>query len=66
VKELTEGEQNRYEYWLSKVECLALKHHVSPKQVVAILENFQDWKNMFNIVEIDKFIHVFFIKDKNS
>jgi len=64
-KKYTDGELSRYNYFLAKVEILAKKYQITIEQAINILEdNLKDFSQMYNMVEIDKFIFMFLNQKK--
>lgn len=60
---MTDGEKDRYEYFISRIKTLSEKYNLPTTKIFDILENIEDFKNMYNISEFDKFL-VFYYKEK--
>ena len=66
MKKLTEGELDRYKYFLDRVEKLSNKYNISIKQTISILENIREFDGMYGIVEIGKFISHFLSQGEHN
>lgn len=62
---MTAGEEIRYEYWLKDVKELADKNNLTVLQAITVLNNINDFKDIFRYVETDKFINIYlYVKGK--
>jgi hypothetical protein len=53
------GKLNRYNYWKTYIKALSEKYGITEFQTVSILDNVNEFKDMYNIAENSEFIMYF-------